>query len=266
MKKADLPPRLRKKLERLRRHVGSLDSAVIAYSGGVDSSLLAVVAARELGPRALAVTLASESMPKRELHRAKHLAREYGFAHDVIKPSLWSLPELAANPADRCYLCKRTIFSGLRHLAKAKGLRHVLDGTNADDLKCDRPGLRAGAQQKVISPLADAGLSKSEIRVLARALGISVWDAPAAACLATRLAAGEPITAAKLRRIEKAEDYLHRQGIAHCRVRSQGALARIEVDPSQITKLATRRLKIAATFKHLGFDGVSLDLEGYLRK
>jgi len=253
------------KLDRLRADVRALGSVVVAFSGGVDSSFLLKVCHEELGDRALAVTAASETYPRRELDEARRIAEQIGARHLVIHTSEIEIDGFSRNPPDRCYFCKRELFGKLRAVATQHRLDHVLDGSNADDTSDYRPGARAAHELHVRSPLQDAGLAKDEIRQLSRDMGLPTWDKPAYACLASRFPYGEEITADKLDAVGRAEGLLYALGFAGVRVRHHGPVARIELPPDQISEAIEpkRRQRIVSGLKELGFAYVTIDLEGY---
>ena len=253
------------KLERLRERMRVIGSAVVAFSSGVDSTFLLRVAHEELGERVVAVTARSHSFPKRELDEAAAFCRAEGVRHVVIDSEELGIPGFAENPPDRCYHCKRELFSKLLAFAHENGLAAVLEGSNIDDDGDYRPGRRAIRELGIVSPLHEVGLTKAEIRVLSREMGLPTSDKPSFACLASRFPYGERITAAALERVEKAEQWLLDAGLGltQLRVRSHGDMARIEVPPSDIPRLAARASEIAAAFKELGFAYITLDLRGY---
>ena len=253
------------KLERLRERVRVIGSAVVAFSSGVDSTFLLRVVHEELGERAVAATIRSHTFPKRELDEATAFCRAEGVRHAVIASDELNIPGFAENPPDRCYHCKRELFSRLLAFACANGLAAVLEGSNLDDDGDYRPGRRAIRELGIVSPLHEVGLTKAEIRVLSREMGLPTSEKPSFACLASRFPYGERITAAALERVERAEQWLLDAGLGlkQLRVRSHGDLARIEVPSDAIPRLAARAAEIDAAFKELGFAYVALDLRGY---
>jgi uncharacterized protein len=265
-----LPQALEHVLERVRAQLAQQLKVVVAYSGGVDSSLVAALAVEQLGPRALAVTAVSPALAPHLRQEARDQARWLGLRHREIATAELADPAYSTNPEDRCYACKRELHSRLAPIAASAGDAVVLDGVNHDDLSDYRPGLRAAREWGVRSPLAEAGLDKVGVRQLSRALGLPWWDKPAQPCLASRFPYGEPITAARLQRLAAAEDWLRQRGFRALRVRCQGQTARIEL-PEPALESALRRLadgelrqELVRAFRELGFSAVSLDLEGLI--
>ena len=251
------------KLNVLRGLLKKLNGAVIAYSGGVDSTFLAVVAHEVLGDRALAVTAVSPTYSRRELNEAKDLAARFGLRHLIIETDEFADPHFRANPPDRCYYCKLALFRRLRRLADEEGLSAVLDGSNLDDLADHRPGHRAARELGIRSPLREVGFTKEEIRRYSKELGLPTWDKPAYACLATRLPYGSEITPEKLARIEAAEEYLRSLGFREVRLRDHSPVARLEVGRAEMEEAWRRRAEIAARLHGLGYPYVTLDLDGF---
>ena len=253
--------------ERLRALIGTLPGAVVAFSGGVDSSLVAAIAAETLGERALAITGVSASLSERERAEARELARGIGIRHEELVTREIERPGYVENSPERCFHCKDELYSLLSEIAQGYGAdgRAVLDGCNLDDTGDFRPGRRAAQQHGVRSPLIEAGFAKADVRALARQLGLPTWDKPAMACLASRIPYGTSVTVERLRQVAQAEDALRDLGFRELRVRHHDQVARIEVGPDRFRDLlddATRATVIEAV-KAAGFTFVALDLEGF---
>jgi uncharacterized protein len=263
-----LPAPLERGLEQLRRRLDGFQRVVVAYSGGVDSALVAALAGDGLGERALAVTGVSPALAPHLRREAIAQARWLGLRHRELATAELADPAYAGNPEDRCYACKRELHRLLAPIAAAAEGAQVLDGVNRDDLGDHRPGIRAAREFGVLSPLAEAGIDKAGVRQLSRALGLPWWDKPAQPCLASRFPYGEPISAPRLARVAAAEDWLRQRGFPELRVRSQGETARIEIPaaglPAALERLAGGDLRpeLVAAFTALGFRAVALDLEG----
>lgn len=263
-----LPLPLEEALVALRAELAALDRVVVAYSGGVDSALVAAIAAEQLGAGAVAITGVSPALAPHLRREAAEQARWLGMAHQEIPTAELADPAYASNPSDRCYACKRELHQLLVPIARAAGAARVLDGVNADDLQDHRPGIRAAQEFDVRSPLADLGIGKAGVRQISRALGLPWWDKPAQPCLASRFPYGEPITASRLRQVAAAEELLRQQGWRELRVRSQGLTARIELPAARLAEAFARwaddrvRQELVDGFLALGFTAVALDLEG----
>jgi uncharacterized protein len=253
------------KYRELLRVLADRGGAAVAFSGGVDSSFLCHAAAVALGPKAVAITVVSPMLPKSEIDCARRVAEQVGIEHIFIEESEID-DEVAANPEERCYFCKKLEFGAILEAARERGIDTVLDGSNKDDLADYRPGLKALEELGIFSPLREAGLTKAEIRDLSRRFHLPTWDKPAFACLASRIPYGEHIDRDKLRRVERAEDRLREAGFRQFRVRSHGDIARIEVAPEERHRFFDVALMdhISRDFKSYGFLYVSLELEGYV--
>lgn len=239
--------------------------AVLAYSGGVDSSLLLRATAEVMGHRLIAITAVSETYPPGELEAAKEFARTLGVTHRILRTQELSSEEFARNSPERCYFCKKELYGKLKKIAETEGISCILDGSNTDDLADYRPGRKAAEEFSVRSPLVETGLSKSDVRELARFLNLPMWDKPSLACLSSRIPYGTRITPDIIETVQTAEDHLRVLGFRQVRVRHHGEIARIEIDREAFGQLLTADAveKITAALKGLGYIYVCLDLEGY---
>ncbi|MDK2919419.1 MAG: pyridinium-3,5-biscarboxylic acid mononucleotide sulfurtransferase [Candidatus Petromonas sp.] len=256
---------LNQKLQKLQEILKELDSAVVAFSGGVDSTFLLKVAHDVLGENVIAVTATSSTYPERELKEAIKYAKEFKVRHEIIESEELDIDGFAKNPTNRCYYCKHELFSKLREVAKQNNIKYVLDGSNYDDIGDFRPGMEAAKELKVISPLKEAKLTKEDIRMLSKNMNVPTWDKPAFACLSSRFPYGQEITAEKLKMVELAEQFLLDMGFKQVRVRHHGEIARIEVSRNEREKFFEADIMdtIGAEFKKIGFTYVTLDILGY---
>ncbi|MDK2741535.1 MAG: ATP-dependent sacrificial sulfur transferase LarE [Nitrospira sp. BO4] len=256
---------LQHKLDRLRTLLTEMGSVVVAYSGGIDSTFILKVAHEQLHEKAVGITAVSPTFPSIELETAERVAQEIGARYETVQTDQLAIDDFVKNDANRCFHCKTDLYRLLGNLRESKAAAYVVDGTNLDDLGDDRPGINAARQWGVRSPLVEAELSKSDIRILAKELGLSNWDKPAAACLSSRIPRGIVITSEKLSRVERAEAVLQHEGFRHFRVRNHGEIARIEVAKDELPWFmeAARCARISAQLKELGFKFVTVDLEGY---
>jgi pyridinium-3,5-biscarboxylic acid mononucleotide sulfurtransferase len=256
--------RIEERLRELESVVAPYGSALVAFSGGVDSSLVLAIAARALcNDKVLAVTSNNETYLPSELDLARGFADSLGVEHLVVNTRELDNPNYASNPTNRCYFCKSTLYSDLSRLAEERGYRCVVDGANKDDEGDYRPGRKAAKKLGVVSPLSAAGVDKAEVRALAKHLRLPSWDKPALACLSSRFPYGQRITPEKLSQVAHAEEFLRREGFRQVRVRHHGEIARLEVGPEEMEKAFASRERISAELKEAGFLYVALDLSGY---
>lgn len=253
-----------KKLSDLRKLLKSFGSAAIAFSGGVDSTFLLKVAHDELGENAAAVTVISPLIPKKEAIDAANFCKNENVRHFVLELDPLKIPGFKENPKNRCYICKKEIFSRIKELSKENGISTVCEGSNADDTGDYRPGMQAVSELGIKSPLLECGLTKNEIRILSKEMDLPCWNKPSAACLASRFVYGETITEKKLKMVENAECFLHEKGFLQLRVRIHGEnLARIEIEKNDFEKILAVKDEINSFFKELGFVYTTLDLIGF---
>jgi uncharacterized protein len=254
---------LQEKTNKLKTILQEMGSVLVAFSGGVDSSVLLAMAARTLGEDVLAVTAVSETYLPEELAVARELAAALSVPLEIIETEELAIPGFSQNPPDRCYYCKHELFGKLSSIAAKRGLAFVADGSNADDTGDWRPGMKAAAELGVKSPLKDAGLTKDDVRALAQSLGLKNWNKPAMACLSSRFPYGQPITKEKVDQVAQAERFLRGLGFDQLRVRHYGDTARIELPPDRLSEAVTYAEKIVAHLKEIGFTYITLDLAGY---
>jgi len=249
------------KFSALKKILRELGSVAIAFSSGVDSTFLLKVAHDELGENAIAITAASNLYPQRETDESKNFCKREKIRQIIFDVN--NLQEIENNPPNRCYICKKNIFAQIKKIAAKNKILHVAEGSNMDDITDYRPGMKAIAEFEIKSPLREAELYKSEIRELSKKLNLPTADKPSFACLASRFVYGEKITSEKLLQVERAEEFLREKNFKQFRVRIHGNLARIEISPTDFEKILPLREDIVKNFKNLGFDYVSLDLQGY---
>ncbi len=251
------------KIANIKAALKAKQSMLVAFSGGVDSSVVAALAFQALGKNAIAVTAASETLPPFELENAIEVAKKIGIAHKIVKFSELDVEEFRMNPPERCYYCKKSLLQVLKKVAEKEGLKVIADGTNADDKLAHRPGIKALGEFNVFSPLAELGVSKAEVRAIATKLGLPNADKPSMACIASRFPYGQKITMEKLDRVKKAEAFLMKLGFRQIRVRDHEGIARIEVLPDEQKGILKNSVKIAGEMRKLGYRYITLDLEGY---
>ena len=257
---------LEEKTEKIKSLIREMDSTLVAFSGGVDSTLVLALAHEVMGARTLAVTAQSASVPNREMQASRQLAKEIGARHLVVRTEEMSNPEYLANPANRCYHCKTELYSNLKRVAVQNHISTILNGINLDDLGDYRPGIESAREQGVRSPLVEAEFNKQDVRDLSQAMGLSIWNKPAMACLSSRIPYGQPVTAEKLSRVEQAEDLLLSFGFKQVRVRHLGTMACIELDQNEIPRYQSDesiQRSVQEKLMALGFSCVVLNPEGY---
>lgn len=256
---------MQNKFEKLKEIIKNLESVAIGFSGGVDSTFLLKVSKEVLGDRVIAVTATSSTYPQREFNEAKKYAADMRVRHIIIESEELEIEGFSKNPVNRCYYCKHELFSKIRGVANEEGIKHVIDGSNFDDIGDYRPGMKAARELGVVSPLKEAGLTKEDIRQISKEMGLPTWNKPAFACLSSRFPYGNEINITKLKMVEEGEQFLLDLGFRQVRVRHHGEIARIEVSTAERSKFFDIDMmdKIGAKYKEIGFTYVTLDILGY---
>jgi len=253
------------KEDRLRELFRTLESVIVAYSGGVDSSYVAYVANAELGSRAVCITGQSASLPAYQNEQIDRVVKDFGFSHEIIRTDELEHPGYRANNSDRCYFCKDELYGKLESLARTRGIDCIVDGSTMDDLDDFRPGRQAAKQHAVRSPLIEVGLNKDEVRELSRRAMLPTWDKPASPCLSSRIAYGTTVTIERLQKVDRGEEILREFGFREFRVRHHDTLVRLEISPAEMDRALRKEVidQLAARFRELGFKYVTLDLHGF---
>ncbi len=253
------------KEERLRELFRTLESVIVAYSGGVDSSYVAYVANAELGARAVCITGQSASLPSYQNGEIDRVVKSFGFNHEIVNTDELELPGYRANNGDRCYFCKDELYGKLESVARSRGIDHIVDGSTVDDLNDYRPGRQAAKQHAVRSPLIEVGLDKNEVRELSRRAMLPTWDKPASPCLSSRIAYGTTVTIERLEKVDRGEEILREFGFREFRVRHHDTLVRLEISPAEMDRALQKEVvdQLAERFRELGFKYVTLDLHGF---